>query len=129
MIAFELSPACETDIVIISYINFLNALIANPDDVKELRSKHILLNGVGSDEEVFKKFKEIATVRIHDASIYRNVRNDIEKHCRSKTRTWVAEIIYKYFRNPWSAFGLIAAIAVVVLAFVQTYFTIYPWKR
>lgn len=129
LIAFELSPACETQIVITSYINFLNALIANPDDVKELRSKHILLNGVGSDEEVFKKFKEIATVRIYDASIYRNVINDIENHCRSKTRTWVAEIIYKYFRNPWSALGLFVAIAVVVLTFVQTYFTIYPWKR
>lgn len=128
LIAFEMSPACETGFVIISYISFLNALIANPDDVKELRSKHILLNHAGSDEEVFQKFKQIATVGFQDVSIYRNVREDIEKHCRSKERTWVAEISYKYFRNPWSAIGLFAAIAVVVLTFLQTYFTVYPGK-
>ena len=129
LVAFELSTACETQIVITSYINFLNALIANLDDVKELRSKRILLNTAGSDEEMFKFFKEISTDSIQDDSIYRNVREDIEKHCRSKIRTWAAEIIYKYFRNPWSALGLFAATAVVVLSFVQTYFTIYSGKR
>lgn len=128
LIAFELSPACKTNIVFVSYISFLNALIANPDDVKELRSKRILLNFAGSDEEMFKFFKEISTGSVQDLSIYRHIREDIEKHCRSKTRTWVAEIIYKYFRNPWSALGLFAAIAVVVLSFVQSYFTIYPVK-
>ena len=129
LIAFELIPQSEKQIVITCYISFLNALIANPDDVKELRSKHILLNPGGSDEEVFKLFKDIATVEVHDSRIYRNVREDIEKHCRSKIRTWAAEIIYKYFRNPWSALGLFAATAVVVLSFVQTYFTIYSGKR
>uniref|UniRef100_A0A7N2LBM0 Uncharacterized protein n=2 Tax=Quercus lobata TaxID=97700 RepID=A0A7N2LBM0_QUELO len=128
LVAFELSHPIEVNVVITSYINFLNALIASPDDVKELRSKHILLNDVGSDEEMFKFFKEISTCSIQDRSIYRKVRQDIEKHCRSKIRTWVAEIIYKYFRNPWSALGLFAAIAVVVLSIVQTYFTIYPVK-
>ncbi|KAL0006812.1 hypothetical protein SO802_008314 [Lithocarpus litseifolius] len=128
LIAFELSPACKTNIVFVSYISFLNALIANPDDVKELRSKRILLNFAGSDEEMFKFFKEISTGSIQDSSIYRNIREDIEKHCRSKIRTWAAEIIYKYFRNPWSALGLFAGIAVVVLSFLQTYFTIYPVK-
>ena len=128
LIAFEWSPACKTDAVLTSYICFLNELIANPDDVKELRLKRILLNVARSDEEMFKFFKEIATVGIQEISIYRNVRTDIEKHCRSKIRTWAAEIIYKYFRNPWSALGLFAAIAVLVLSFVQTYFTIYPVK-
>ncbi|XP_030962886.1 putative UPF0481 protein At3g02645 isoform X1 [Quercus lobata] len=128
LIAFEWSPACKTDAILTSYICFMNALIANPDDVKELRSKRILLNVAGSDEEMFKFFKEIAPVGIQDVSIYKNVRHDIEKHCRSKIRTWAAEITYKYFRNPWSALGLFAAVAVVVLSFVQTYFTIYPVK-
>ena len=112
LIAFELIPQSGKQIVITCYISFLNALIANPDDVKELRSKHILLNPGGSDEEVFKLFKDIATVEVHDSRIYKNVREDIEKHCRSKTRTWAAELIYKYFRNPWPALGLFAAIAV-----------------
>ena len=63
-------------------------IIANPDDVRELRSKRILLNDVGSDEEIFKFFKEISIGLIQDASIYRKVRQEIEEHCRSKIRTW-----------------------------------------
>ena len=110
-ISIFLTEFPKKKIVFVSYISFLNALIANPDDVRELCSKRILLNFAGSDKEMFKFFKEIS-------SIYRNIREDIEKHCRSKIRTWVAEIIYKYFRNPWSALGLFAAIAVVVLCFV-----------
>nr|POF16752.1 upf0481 protein [Quercus suber] len=124
LIAFEWSPACNTEAVLTSYICFLSALIANPNDVKELRSKRILLNIGGSDEEVFKFFEELSTSSIEDPSIYRNIREEIEKHCRSK----YFRNIYKYFRNPWSALGLFAAIAVVVLSFVQTYFTIYPGK-
>ena len=93
LVAFELSLPLEIEIVITSYINFLNALIANPDDVRELRSKHILLNDVGSDEEIFKFFKEISIGLIQDASIYRKVRQEIEEYCRSKIRTWVSKIL------------------------------------
>ena len=128
LIAFELSPACKTDIVFVAYFSFLNALIANTDDVKELRSKRIILNFAGSDEEMFKFFKEIYTGTIRGEGIYRYVREDIEKHCRSKIGPWADEVIYKYFRNPWSALGLFAAIAAIVLSFLQTYFTIYPVK-
>uniref|UniRef100_A0A7N2LD77 Uncharacterized protein n=1 Tax=Quercus lobata TaxID=97700 RepID=A0A7N2LD77_QUELO len=81
LIAFELSAACEPEnIVITSYINFLKALIANPDDVKELRSKRILLNYVGNDEEMFEFFKEISTGSFQDSSNYGNIREDVEKH-------------------------------------------------
>ena len=37
-------------------INFLNSLIDNAEDVKELRSKRILIDDLGSDEEVLKMF-------------------------------------------------------------------------
>ena len=92
LVAFELSLPLEVEIVITSYINFLNVLIANPDDVRELRLKRILLNDVGSDEKIFKFFKEISTRSIQDASIYRKVRQEIEEHCRSKIRTLVSKL-------------------------------------
>ncbi|THG07447.1 hypothetical protein TEA_023989 [Camellia sinensis var. sinensis] len=49
------------DLVITSYIDFMQLLIDNQDDVKELRSKHILFNALGSDQEVANVFKEITT--------------------------------------------------------------------
>uniref|UniRef100_A0A7N2R2C1 Uncharacterized protein n=1 Tax=Quercus lobata TaxID=97700 RepID=A0A7N2R2C1_QUELO len=69
LIAFELSAACEPEnVVITSYINFLKALIVNPDDVKELHLKHIVLNYVGNDEEMFEFFKEISTGSFQEVS-------------------------------------------------------------
>ena len=111
LVAFELSLPLEIEIVITSYINFLNALIANPDDVRELRSKHILLNDVGSDEEIFKFFKEISTCSIQDASIYRKVRQEIEEYCRSKIRTWVSKI----FTNILETHGLLLVYLLLLL--------------
>jgi hypothetical protein len=42
LIAFEMCTC--TDFTVTSYINFMNSLIANPEDVKALRSKHIILH-------------------------------------------------------------------------------------
>ena len=86
----------------------------NAEDVKELRSKRILIDDLGSDEEVLKMFKEIATYSTENTEIYQVVRDGIEKHYESKMKTWMAEIIHKYFTNPWAAIGLIIATSVIV---------------
>ena len=76
-----------------------------------------------------KFFKEIATYSTENTEIYQVVRDGIEKHYVSnKMKTWMAEIIHKYFTNPCAAMGLIIATSVIVLSFVQTYLTVYPPK-
>ncbi|KAI9161409.1 hypothetical protein LWI28_017086 [Acer negundo] len=62
LIAFEICPDFQNDSqVITSYIFFLHSLIDRPDDVKELRKAHVLINNddavAGSDEEVARLFK------------------------------------------------------------------------
>ena len=120
LIAFELFSAPYNDLAVTTYISFLNPLIDNAEDVKELRSKRILIDNLGSDEEVLKMFKEIATYSTENTEIYQVVRDGIEKQYESKMKTWMAEIIHKYFTNPWAAIGLIIATSVIVLSFVQT---------
>ena len=73
--------APDIDATVTSYISFMNSLIANPEDVKALKSKRVILHGLSSDEEVFKMFKEISTTKYpHNRSIYQGVRQDIERH-------------------------------------------------
>ncbi|KAF3972877.1 hypothetical protein CMV_003664 [Castanea mollissima] len=127
--AFEWCPPTVNALVITSYICFLNTLIDGPDDVRELRSKRILLNNVGSDQEVLKMLREMTTFERQDVALYQGVRKAIEKHYNNKIRTWVAEIINKYFSTPLAALGLFGAITFLVLAIVQTRFTIYPIKE
>ena len=57
------------DYAVTSYICFLGSLIDDADDVKELRSRHILCNFLGSDEEVTRIFHEIAN-NLVDPAIY-----------------------------------------------------------
>ena len=124
LVALEFCPPSDKGLAIASYFFFLNTLIESVDDVKELRSKRILLNNLGSDEEVGKMLKEINSCGMQDFGIYQGVREDIEEHYNSKIKTWLAEIIGKYFSNPWTALGFFTAITVLALTILQAYYRI-----
>ncbi|KAI5396087.1 hypothetical protein KIW84_062328 [Lathyrus oleraceus] len=52
LIAYEMCPDFKNDYGICSFAVFMDSLIDHPEDVKELRSKGILLNSLGSDDEL-----------------------------------------------------------------------------
>ncbi|XP_057983702.1 putative UPF0481 protein At3g02645 [Malania oleifera] len=126
LIAYEMGPNTPNDMGVASYIYFMNSLINRPDDVAELRSQGILLNFLGSDEEVLEMFKEIAAFSMHNLDTYKEVKECIQKHCNSKMKTWIAEVVDKHFSNPWTVVALFAAIFIIALSIIQTYFTVFP---
>ncbi|CAA2997465.1 Hypothetical predicted protein [Olea europaea subsp. europaea] len=126
MIAYEASPESDTGIPIICYVNFLKSLIVKSEDVKELREKKILFSTLDSDEQVVEVIKEIDTSGLDNYYIFDDVKMRIEKHCSSKAKTWIAELIHTYFRNPWTFIALLAATFLLCLTFLQTYYTVNP---
>ncbi|KAL8026567.1 hypothetical protein ABFS82_14G036000 [Erythranthe guttata] len=127
-IAFEMSPETDTNFDVASYINFMKALIENPKDVKELREKGILFSSLVNDEEVVKMFQEVDTYS-HTSDYGFNLQDvtmRINEHCSSKAKTWMAELIYTYFRSPWTAIALLAATFLLCLTFLQTFYTMNP---
>jgi hypothetical protein len=127
LMAFE-QCTC-TDFTVTSYIKFMNSIIASPEDVKALRSKRIILHSLNSDKEVFKMLKEISIINSsHDWFIYQGVRQGIEKHYNNKIKIWIADARHKYFSQPWSVISLLAAAFVIILTFLQTFYTINPRK-
>ncbi|KAJ9682633.1 hypothetical protein PVL29_018538 [Vitis rotundifolia] len=99
IVAYEMCPDAPDDYAVRSYICFLYHLIDHVDDVEELRSKHILYNCIGSDEEVAKIFNEIADDLVdHDA--YKKVKTSIQKHYDKRVNTWIAEALHDHFRSP-----------------------------
>ncbi|KAL0316772.1 UNVERIFIED_CONTAM: hypothetical protein Sradi_5555400 [Sesamum radiatum] len=125
-IAFEMSPETKSDLTLTSYVNFMKSLIENPKDVKELRENGILFSRLGSDEEVVQVFKEIDTYGLSSGNVFQDVKMRIEEHCNSKAKTWTAELIHTYFRTPWTAVALFAAVFLLCLTFLQTFYTIRP---
>ncbi|XP_047939424.1 uncharacterized protein LOC125186974 isoform X2 [Salvia hispanica] len=116
---FRRSSYCLTDIKFESFA-------CNAKDVKVLREKDILYSMLANDEEVVEMVKSIDTYGFASNFFFSDVNMRIEKHCTSKARTWMAELINTNFRSPWSVIALAAATFLLCLTFIQTYFTINP---
>ncbi|RWR74670.1 upf0481 protein [Cinnamomum micranthum f. kanehirae] len=130
LVAYEMSSDGLLDRTVTSYICFLNSLIYNTEDVKELRSENILLNRLGSNDEVVQLFKELAAHSSPDYSGYGDVIKGIDEHCKrhlNHTRIligqWTSQFTRTYFTSPWTVISLIAAIFVISLTLVQTIYT------
>ncbi|KAG8363657.1 hypothetical protein BUALT_Bualt19G0045300 [Buddleja alternifolia] len=125
-IAFEFSPNNLTRCEVTAYMHFMKSLIERPEDVKELREKRILINQLGSDEEVLNVYKEINTYGGANREIFLEVKEKIQKHYNSKRKTWIAELIHTYFRSLWTVLTFLAAFTLLSLSCIQTYYTMHP---
>ncbi|KAL6324001.1 hypothetical protein AAG906_006272 [Vitis piasezkii] len=123
MVAYEMCPDAPDDYAVTSYVCFLYELIDQADDVKELRSKHILYNCLGSDEDVAKIFNEIGNDLV-DPDAYKEVKTSIQKHYDKRVNTWIAEGLHEHFRSPWTIIAFIAAVLVLLFTGVSTYYAL-----
>ncbi|RVW83073.1 hypothetical protein CK203_040747 [Vitis vinifera] len=127
MVAYEMCAEVPDDNGVASYICFLDNLIDHADDVKELRSKHILYNLLGSDEDVAQLFNKIANDFVEHREAYGGVKDSIQKHIEKRWNTWIAEALSNYLRSPWTFMALIAAVLILIVSGVQTYYA-HPGK-
>ncbi|XP_017628507.1 uncharacterized protein LOC108471390 [Gossypium arboreum] len=74
LIAYEMCLDFKNDFTVTSYMCFLDLLIDNAEDVKDLRDASILYNRLGSDEEVAKLFNKMNTDLVPNPMIYREVK-------------------------------------------------------
>ncbi|CAA2998295.1 Hypothetical predicted protein [Olea europaea subsp. europaea] len=123
MIAFEMTPESGGEYTVTFYVSFLKSLIVKSEDVKELREKKILFSSLDYDEQIVEAIKEINIGGYGIDVMFDDVKRAIENHCSSKSKTWIAELIYTYFRNPWTVTALLAATFLLCLTFLQTYYT------
>ncbi|XP_022860304.1 UPF0481 protein At3g47200-like [Olea europaea var. sylvestris] len=124
--AYEMCPHSLSDYHIMSYICLMDSFIDHADDVKELRKRRILVNNLGSDEELAQLFNEIANDLVFDRFAYADVKSQIQNHCDSNAQVWMAEWIHNHFSSPWAFLAFLGVISVIALTVVQTYFTVFP---
>ncbi|KAA8518040.1 hypothetical protein F0562_015540 [Nyssa sinensis] len=123
LIAYEMCPQIRNEFQwVTSYVCFLDSLIDNAEDVKELRSAKILHNCLGSDDEVAKLFNEIGTDLVPHPCAYAFVKRDIQEHYENKGKTYMAQLKYQYFKNPWTIFALLGAILALFFSAIQAFF-------
>ncbi|XP_059298300.1 UPF0481 protein At3g47200-like [Lycium ferocissimum] len=133
LVAYEACPDTPDEFGVTSYLCFIDSLIDHAEDVEKLRSKGILLNCLGSDQEVADLFNEITRDLVPNPRVLVDVKKQIENHYKSRTKIWIAEWNNTHFTNPWTVLAFIAAIFVICLqvsdtslASIQAYYAVHP---
>ncbi|XP_041027978.1 UPF0481 protein At3g47200-like [Juglans microcarpa x Juglans regia] len=124
LIAYEMCLDFENDFGITSYVSFLDSLIDEANDVKELRKAHVLFNLLGSDEEVAKLFNEIGTDLVPDLDKYTNVKTQIQEYYEKTWVPWVAEFFHNHFSSPWTLLAFLGALFALALSATQTWYAV-----
>ncbi|XP_061954125.1 uncharacterized protein LOC133676475 [Populus nigra] len=125
LVAYETSAALNP-LWVTSYICFMDSLIDDADDVKELRSKGIIINFHGPDQQVADLFNHMGSFLEPDTSVYNDVKREINEQCESIVKKWVAQWQQPYFHSPWAFIAFAAAAVGVALAATQTYYAMHP---
>ncbi|KAL5564425.1 hypothetical protein UlMin_027589 [Ulmus minor] len=134
LIAYEMCPDyhCKTskdsksyDYGISSYLSFLDSLIDNEQDVKDLRAANILKHRLSSDKEVADLFNNINYISVADDA-YGKVNSEIQKYYEETIRIWITDFRREHLSSPWTLLALIAAAVALGLTATQTYFAINP---
>ncbi|GMN74044.1 hypothetical protein TIFTF001_054956 [Ficus carica] len=112
---------------VMSYVNLLDLLIDNEQDVKDLRAADVLRNCLSSDIEAANMINSIGSYCFAPPKdTYEHIKYKIERHYRRRFAIWMAQVCHSHFSSPWTILALLAATAVLALTVVQTYYTVNP---
>ncbi|RHN40424.1 hypothetical protein MtrunA17_Chr8g0354581 [Medicago truncatula] len=141
LVAYEMCSDVHYNYECCSFFSFMDSLVDNADDVKELRSAGVFQNLLGSDKELAKLFNDLGDdlpTKMYCNNSYTNavayskkyilIKLQIEKHYTNKWKTWLAQAYNTHFNTPWAMIAFLAALLALVLTFIQTWFAINPSK-
>ncbi|KAI7992778.1 UPF0481 protein [Camellia lanceoleosa] len=126
LIAYEMCGDTPNNLWVTSYICFLDSLIDNPNDVKELRSANILQNCLGSDVEVATLFNKIGKDLVPHPCAYASVKKEIQSHYDNRGKAFIAQFKHRYFKSLWSFLALLGALLALVFSGIQAGYQIWP---
>ncbi|XP_010064889.3 UPF0481 protein At3g47200 [Eucalyptus grandis] len=116
-----------------NYLMFWDSLINSPRDVQIFR-KHGIINHLGSETEVVELFMKCREV-IYDLNLgylyneIKEVNDYCEQFYESKYSVWWRSLIRDRFSSPWTCLSLFAAVILLLLTLLQTFYTVYAYYR
>ncbi|XP_020424599.1 UPF0481 protein At3g47200 [Prunus persica] len=114
---------------ITTYAALMSCLISTPVDAAFLSDKNIIENYLGTDEEVAHFFKNLGKDVPFDIdeSYLCKLFKDVNEYHRNIWHVRWAGFRFKYFDNPWSFLSAVAAVVLLLLTAIQTFFTVYDY--
>jgi hypothetical protein len=121
LISFEQCYRCEARIT--SYAIFLDNLINTSGDMEKLSERKIVDNLLNPEEatKFFNKlYQDTHVVKFH----YEEIGLQVNRFCQRSWPRWRAVLVRNYFGTPWVVLSTLGAVIILILTFIQTYYTI-----
>ncbi|KAL0447222.1 UNVERIFIED_CONTAM: hypothetical protein Slati_1850100 [Sesamum latifolium] len=115
-----------------SYVFFLYNLIRDPTDAHVLSSHGIISNYLGSDFELAILFHLVSRYVTIDPessldTVYLSVCQKLTNRFTTTLNEWQADFIRTYFKSPWAAISVVAAILYFGLTITQTTYSVLSY--
>jgi hypothetical protein len=126
LIAFEQTyPDTAWDVS--TYAFFMNCLVTSPEDMRILGLRGILVNHLNSRRSIAWRFFSDIVAQVHwSADNYLvGIMGAVNKYRDSRRHKWRAALVRNYFTNPWVIMSVLAALLLLALAVLQSFFTVY----
>ncbi|KAK9733937.1 hypothetical protein RND81_04G102000 [Saponaria officinalis] len=129
--AFERCHLEISDAVVASYAIFMECLIKSSEDVSYLHRHGIIQHLLGHDDEVVDMLKCVSREMLVDANggHYARLTEEVNTYCDQRWNRWRASFLHRYFRNPWAITSLVAAVLLLALTALQTFYTVYSFYK
>ncbi|GLT74558.1 hypothetical protein SLA2020_463460 [Shorea laevis] len=108
------------------FAKFMDCLINSGKDVKLLCDSGIIENWLGSDEAVAAMFNRLTDNVSVSIEFYAPIYNDVDKYYNEPCNKRMASLRHNYFNTPWAFISFLAAAFLLLLALLQTTFTVFP---
>lgn len=131
LIALEkLFPSVFKEPYFTAYLQFLDYMVNTSKDIELLQKSGIITHALGSDDEVARLFNGLSSGTFDYQPYYlKKLYEEIDTYCKAKRHIWRAILLRDYFSNPWAAFSVVAAVILLIFAFLQAFFSMYAYFR
>ena len=113
-----------------TYVLFLDYIVNTSKDVELLHDKHIIEHMLCSNEEVALQVNKLTRATFRPSRHYLcGMYNEVSAYCRTERHRWRAALVHKYFNTPWAVLSVAAAVILLDLTLLQTFFSVYTYLR
>ncbi|KAJ4808762.1 hypothetical protein LUZ62_021328 [Rhynchospora pubera] len=125
MVAFEQSQPAIREKILSSYLALMDSLINTEKDVAILVRSGIIENYLQNDEEAANFFNQFGKIFVldYDDHYFYGLFKDVKGYSEWTWHKYRARLMHDYFSNPWSVISVVAASILLILTFLQTYYS------
>ncbi|CAO2168824.1 unnamed protein product [Urochloa humidicola] len=126
----QLNPALGSHVT--AYCSFMSQLACTAADVELLSRRGVIEHRLGNNGEVAALFSDLCKgIEFDpddpDSNYLRETCQALDELYRSRRRRWMALLVHKYSKNPWLAFGVMAAILGLLCGMVQAIYSVLSY--